>query len=330
MILLTYGTRPEWIKIKPLTQELKRNGLLFKTLFTGQHENLVDSKADFNLTINNSGKNRLDNILSSLMNVDDVIFHDITHVLIQGDTTSALAISIASFHREIKIIHLEAGLRTYDFKNPFPEEMNRQMISRIADIHLCPTKLNYNNLIKEKCSGLKYVVGNTALDNLINTKTSYTNKVLVTIHRRENHEIIDVWFKEISKLALKNKELEFILPIHPNPNVQKHKHLLNGVNIIEPLGHENLIELLSNVKLIITDSGGLQEECSFLNKKIIVCRKKTERPESLKVHSFLCKNPKNLSKIFNTIHKNYEVNEECPYGDGNSSKKIVKILKNII
>jgi UDP-N-acetylglucosamine 2-epimerase len=339
MILICYGTRPEFIKIKPIIEEVK--GIIpFKTLFTGQHKHIIQSeyKPDFSLEIP-EGENRLDSVLTSGMNIEQDVFKDITHVLVQGDTTSVLSLALASFHRGIKVIHLEAGLRTYDFENPFPEEANRQLVSRITDIHLCPTELNKSNLIEEKTKGEKFVVGNTVLDNLkeYKEKCRYGNKVLITLHRRENHELIgenheliDLWFKVINDLAKENPELEFILPIHPNPNVQKYKPLLTNVNVVEPLPHNELLDLLCECKFVISDSGGLQEECSFLNKKVIVCRKVTERPESINIHSFMCDSPTDLFGLVEDINSNYEVDEPCPYGDGDSVTKIIEVLKILI
>jgi UDP-N-acetylglucosamine 2-epimerase (non-hydrolysing) len=150
------------------------------------------------------------------------------------------------------------------------------------------------------------------------------------MHRRENHENIIEWFNTINNIAKKYTELEFILPIHPNPNVQKHKSILTHVNVVNPLEHKELINLLVKTKLVITDSGGIQEECSFFNKKCLVCRKVTERPESLGLTSFLIKEPKELCEMFNTHINDYEVNVESPYGDGKSAIKIYKILNKII
>ena len=228
MILICYGTRPEWIKVKPIIDEMRKDVLPFKTLFTGQHTNIVDNLADFNLKINDIGDNRLNNIVSEILNSESDIFNNITHILIQGDTTSVLSLALNAYHRKIKIIHLEAGLRTYNFDNPFPEEMNRQLVSRISDIHLCPTELNKKNLISEKCGGQIYVVGNTVLDNIKNINTTYGNTVLVTLHRRENHDNIKNWFQEISNIAKRYTDLKFILPIHPNPNVKKYQHILSN------------------------------------------------------------------------------------------------------
>jgi UDP-N-acetylglucosamine 2-epimerase (non-hydrolysing) len=327
-ILICFGTRPEWLKIKPLLSLLNRDE--YKLLFTGQHEDLIKNiDFDFISKINISN-NRLDDVISScLLNFPNENFD---YVLVQGDTASAFGCAIASYNRKIKIVHLEAGLRSYDLNNPYPEESYRQMISRISDYNLCPTSLSYKNLEEEKVSGKNYIVGNTILDNLIEykNKIKYTNKVLVTLHRRENHEIILDWFNQLNLIANKFYDIEFILPIHPNPNVSKYKHLLDKrIKVVDPLTHENLIELLSECKFVISDSGGIQEESSFLNKKVIVCRTTTERPEGIDTgHLYICESPQKLESLVYKINENYYINEKCPYGDGYSSEKIIKLLKN--
>jgi UDP-N-acetylglucosamine 2-epimerase (non-hydrolysing) len=332
MILLTYGTRPEWIKLKPLIDKMVSEDIKFKTLFTGQHKDLVSSNADYNFNMVDVSKNRLDNIINNCTNLPDEFFNGITHVLVQGDTSSALGLALTAFHRQIKVIHLEAGLRTYDYLNPYPEEMNRQLIGRISDINLCPTIDNHDNLKNEKVFGESYVVGNTGLDNLLSykDKVTYDDIVLITLHRRENHDKIESWFNEINKLAWEYPNIKFVLPIHPNPNVIKHKNLLTNVDVCNPLNHSDLLELLIKVKLVITDSGGLQEECSFLNKKCLVCRETTERPESINFTTFMVKNPKSLKELFDKHIYEYEVNYDSPFGDGYASEKIINVLKNIL
>ncbi len=269
-ILICFGTRPEWLKVKPLLETLDN----YQLLFTGQHVNLLkDVCTDYKIKINEN-KNRLDQLVSDcLLQFPD---GDFDAVLIQGDTASAFACALAAFHRGKKIYYLEAGLMTYDLNHPYPEEGYRQMISRISDVNLCPTTLSKDNLIHELVKGESYVVGNTVLDNLLpyKEKCEYNNKILVTLHRRENHELIDSWFKEINLLAKNNTDLEFLLPIHPNPNVEKHKHLLTHVNVLNPLPHAMLLDILVKCKLVVSDSGGIQEEGSFLNKKVIVCKEK--------------------------------------------------------
>ena len=331
--LIAFGTRPEWIKLKPVMDMFKKNNLSFKTLFSGQHVDLLPSEVinsvNYKLKIVD-GENRLDSIVGSVMNSSEIWDKDITHVMIQGDTTSAFAIALAAFHRKLKVVHLEAGLRTNNVWDPYPEEFNRQAIARLTDLHLCPTELSKQNLIKENVTGKIEVVGNTVLDNLKTLKTKFTNKVVVTMHRRENHHIIDEWFTEINKLALNNPQLEFIIPLHPNPNVQKYKHLLNNIKITEPMEYNEFISLLSKARLVITDSGGLQEETSFFGKKCIVCRKTTERCEGVGTFSFMCHEPKDLKSIFNQVNAKHVPIGTSPYGDGNAAKKIFDVIKNEI
>ena len=329
-LLICYGTRPEWIKVKPIIDKLKKSNIEYKTLFTGQHKDLVKENADYMLPgIEDSGNNRLDTIVTEILfSVGDII-DNYDYVLVQGDTTSVFSIALAAFHRNKKVIHLEAGLRTYDIGNPYPEEFNRTAVSRMTNIHLCPTQDSVNNLLNEKVSGSIHLVGNTVLDNLVNIDTSYSNNVIVTLHRRENHHQVDKYFNVINKLAENNPRLNFILPIHPNPNVYKHKDILEYVDVINPVPYDEMIKLLANCKIIISDSGGIQEEASFFNKKVIVCRETTERPESLGVHSFLCSSPNKLEDMFYNILNNFEINEDCPYGDGYASDKILKILKGV-
>jgi UDP-N-acetylglucosamine 2-epimerase (non-hydrolysing) len=322
-LLICFGTRPEYIKVKSLINNLSN----IKICFTGQHKDLLkDIKVDYNLSMEeNISENRLNNIFANIFKYS-YIFTDIEYVLVQGDTSTACAIAISAFNHGKKIIHLEAGLRSDNLKDPYPEEMNRQVISRLADIHLCPTEFNKKNLLKENVNGQIYVVGNTGLDNINKNDCSYDNKILITLHRRDNHDIINKWFEKLEEIANKYINIEFTIPIHPNPNIQKHKNIFKTVKVVNPLNHDELIEYIKKCKFVISDSGGLQEECSYLNKKIIVCRKTTERPESIGLHSFMCDTPSKLENLVDDIMFNYKVNSECPYGDGNSWKKINKIL----
>lgn len=338
MLLIAYGTRPEWLKVKPVIAELQLKKIEFMTLFTGQHNTLVETYPTFHFNISEDNSvDRLSHVLSRcIYTIAGIVQSNpkITHVMVQGDTTSALGIALGAYHNKISVIHLEAGLRTYDLNNPYPEEANRQMISRIASIHLCPTHQNEINLTHELVSGTKYVVGNTALDNLLPYvgQCEFENKILVTLHRRENHDTIQNWFEMINHLAKRYDDHEFILPLHPNPNVKKHSKILTNVKVIEPLNHADLLNILIKCKFVITDSGGIQEECSFLGKKAIVCRKETERPEAIGYTTELCENPDELATIVRDMMNNFEVDENhaSPFGDGHSAKKIVKILKDII
>ena len=324
-ILICFGTRPEWLKVKPLVNILEKSRYML--LFTGQHLDLLkDIGVDYQITMTQSN-NRLDQIISDCM--IQFPMGDFDSVLVQGDTGSAFGCALAAYNRKLKIYYMEAGLRSYNLNHPYPEESYRQMISRISDINLCPTELSKKNLISEKTNGQCHVVGNTVLDNLGSyvEACEYTDKVLVTMHRRENHYCMDKWFIEINKLAKDHPTLEFVLPIHPNPNVQKHKHLLTNINIIDPLDHSKLLAILIKCKLVISDSGGLQEEGSFFNKKVIVCRKTTERPEGIETgHLYMCNDPRDLAGIFNRLNEDYYIDSKCPYGDGKSSIKVKRLI----
>jgi UDP-N-acetylglucosamine 2-epimerase (non-hydrolysing) len=323
-ILICFGTRPEWLKVKPLIKLMNRDE--YQLLFTGQHEDLLKSvEVDYKITINNSD-NRLDSIISDCMLQFPT--GDFRGVLVQGDTGSAFGCAIAAFNRQIKIYYLEAGLRSGSMRHPYPEEGYRQMIARISNINFAPTELSYSNLVNEAVMGEIFEVGNTVLDNLINLPESkYGTKVLITMHRRENHHLMAEWFTEINDLAIAYPNLEFIIPIHPNPNVQVHKHLLTNVKVVEPLSHNETINILLECKLVISDSGGIQEEATFFNKKVIVCRTTTERPEGIATgHLHLCKTPNELKDLFGRLEENSYICKPCPYGDGRAAQKIKKIL----
>ncbi len=325
-ILVCFGTRPEYIKVKSIISKIKN----ITTCFIGQHTTLLQNiQTDFVINISDESNNRLNNIIINILK-NNHIFNNIDYVLVQGDTTTALGIAISAFNNQKKIIHLEAGLRTYSSLDPYPEEMNRQLISRIANIHLCPTLNNKQNLLNENIKEDNiFIVGNTGLDNISKDNCLYENIVLITIHRRNNIEIVKEWFTEFEKLANQYSNVRFILPLHPNPEIQTHKNIFNNVEVIDPIEHIKLIEILKKCKCVISDSGGIQEECSFLNKKIIICRENTERPEILGKHGILCPKPEELSEIFKNIIINYEINDSCPFGDGNAYKKIQNIFHEL-
>jgi len=324
-ILICYGTRPEYIKLKPLIEKMK--GVIpFKTLFTSQHVDLVKEGADYKIEIG-EGENRLDSVVSSIMNSFDFEKKGITHVMVQGDTATAFAFALSAFHHNIPVIHLEAGMRTFDVENPYPEEVYRQCITKMSSIHFAPTKFEAGFLKQDRVKDNIHIVGNTVLDNLVGIPSEYGDKVFITMHRRENHELIPEYFKLFSKLAKDNPDITFVLPLHPNPNVQKHKNLLEGVSVVGPLPYDQMIDGISKCKFIISDSGGIQEEASFFKKKVIICRKTTERIASLYKPHILCQHPDELESIFYDVKSDYIVEEDCPYGDGTSSEKIVEILK---
>jgi len=324
-ILICFGTRPEWIKVKPLVDVLPNA----KLLFTGQHLDLLSSiSTDYSINIKEN-TNRLDQVLSDCM----LGFpnEDFDYVVVHGDTVSALGCALAAYSRGLKVVHLEAGLRSHDLKAPFPEEGYRQMISRIASINLAPTALSANNLISERVLGKVFIVGNSVLDNLVNIKEDceYSNKVLVTLHRWENHQRMNEWFEAVEYIATSNPELEFIIPLHPNPNVSKHRNIFKKVKVVDPLSHIELLNLLVKCRFAISDSGGIQEEASFFNKKVIVCRSTTERPEGLESgHLTLCSSPELLLSSVKEILNNYSIDVTCPYGDGHTAMRVKNILDN--
>lgn len=323
MILISFGTRPEFIKIKPLLDAFEGR-IPYKLLFTGQH---VDLLSHVDMPVERieiqDGHNRLDSIVASIMNQE--IFEGVDSVLIQGDTTSAFAVALAAFHRKLKIVHLEAGLRTFNKDHPYPEEFNRRAISCMADINLCPTGETAINVNKERAPGSVHIVGNTVLDNLVDITPTRTNKIVITMHRRENHSLIPQWFWLFDKLAEQYPEYEFILPIHPNPNVYRHKDILKHVKVVPPMEYSEFLELLASSHLVITDSGGLQEESSFFGKKCIVCREMTERVEGMGTFSYMC-SPSELVTLFDMLMKSPIPEGSCPYGDGHSAERITKIL----
>lgn len=330
MILLCFGTRPEFIKIKPLIKKFSKNNIKYRTLYIRQHTDLIqDIEFDYKINVESISDNRLNDITHSVLNKSK-LFESFKYVLVQGDTTTCLAVAISSFNRNVKVIHLEAGLRTFDLENPYPEEGNRRLISQIASIHFCPTEVSKINLEKENIKDDVYVVGNTVLDNLkdlnLKDRSDIACDVLITIHRRENHSLIENWFLEINLLKEKFPFLNFVFIKHPNPNVLKYLDKLSNINVIDPLPRKELLKVLNRCKYLITDSGGLQEEASYFKVPTLVCRKVTERPEGLNNFSILCKNSKDLVRDFLKL-LDLKLEGESPYGKGNTSELICKILK---
>lgn len=325
MILVCFGTRPEFIKIKPLLEEMKGK-IQYETLFTGQHTDLLkDVDFDYKLKIEN-GDNRLDSIFSSVLNKVD--FSKYAAVMVQGDTASAFAMAISAYNHGCKVVHLEAGMRTYDKVEPFPEETYRQCISRISDIHFTPSEIETKHLLNERVSGKVYQVGNTVLDNLRDKEVSYDNTVIVTMHRRENHHNMRDWFLMIENLAQLHPQLNFEIPLHPNPNVQKHKDVFKKVKVVDPYEYEKMIDKISKCKLLISDSGGIQEEASFFGKMVLVCRKNTERLALVDKNLIICETPQKLSVSFNTLVRNgCKFTDKSPYDMGNTCKLVTEYLK---
>lgn len=370
-ILVVFGTRPEAIKLAPLVKELKKNKL-FKTYVcsTGQHKEMVKQVLDiFNLNLDfemNIMKKNQDlfeissNSISKFKKVLDEVEPDL--VIVQGDTTTAFTASLAAFYKKIKIAHIEAGLRSFNKFHPYPEEVNRKIISLLADFHFAPTKAAADNLLKEGIKKDKvFVTGNTVIDSLFEAQKKIVGKqlpnkiiidhskylpnslfdkkfILITLHRREK------FGDELEKILLAIKYLankydyNFVYPVHLNPNVQipVNKILKDNKNIflLPPLDYLSFIYLMSRCHLLLTDSGGIQEESFVFKKPLIVIRDVTERNEAIKAgYAFLTgSDPKKIKNAFADIdtklnnHYNFFEGKN-PFGDGKASTKIVDILK---
>lgn len=329
--MICYGTRPEYIKISSLITNIQG----FKTCYVKQHLELLSKELmiqpTYTIDVDNTySTNRLNNIISTIMK-HVYIFENIDWVLVQGDTTTALGIALSAFNNRIKIIHLEAGIRSHDINSPFPEEANRQIISRIANIHLCPTEMSKMNLIKENILENIYVVGNTVLDGIDKTDCEYGNFVVITIHRRDNIPNITEWFENIECVSKMYSDVEFIFISHPNPDITKHLNLFKKVRVMDHVSREIMIQMLKKCAYVITDSGGIQEESLFLNKKVIVCRDRCDRKEILNGCGYLCTKPEELTDCVGIMASNYVIENQitCPFGDGKSWIKIKEILERL-
>tara|TARA_R110000824_G_scaffold149738_7_gene320098 strand:+ start:13262 stop:14263 length:1002 start_codon:yes stop_codon:yes gene_type:complete len=328
--LVVYGTRPEFLKV----QTLLALDCSIDSLFIQQHTDIIDfGLPTHKISILNTCSNRLNSIFCEIFNKAESIIDSYDNIIVQGDTATVAAVSFVAYHLNKKLFYIESGLRSFDLNHPYPEEGYRQMVSRIASVNFCPTEVSAENLKKEGTLGLIYVVGNTALDNLVQYKDTgrYNDKVLITLHRRENLTLLPEWIRSLDLLAQNYPDLQFIFPAHPNPPIKAACSNSSRLTVTPPLSHDDLISLLKDCRFLITDSGGIQEEGAFFNKKVIVCREKTERPEGLQSgHSILCPSPDLLVKtVENIVENNYTINKACPYGDGSSSSRILQILNSI-
>lgn len=320
---IVYGTRPEYIKVRGLKREYA------KLIQYRQHTTLLDLESclsDVQIDLSaSSDNNRLNEIVSEVCKNSDWM-NSVDGVIVQGDTTTAMAAAIAAANKRKIIFHVEAGLRTNDKSSPFPEEINRQVISRVADYHFCPTEASAENLRSEGLWRNIFVVGNTCLDDLSEYRVRNDGYILATLHRSENKDSINSWLEEISTLATKiGKKVIFVK--HPS---LKNVHNFDGIEIARPLDSHGFRGLLSRAELVITDSGGVQEESAFFGKKVIVCRDSTERPEGLQSgHLFLCNHPSRVGEIYNRLLKS-KLPSECPYGDGRAAEKIWNIINERI
>lgn len=358
-VVISFGTRPELIKVYPLIIELDKY-FDVRIFFTFQHDKLVNNlikklKINKRLVSHIKIENQsIDQFLSRGLKVINNFLKKTkpTLVIAQGDTSSTYLTALASYINNIKFAHLEAGLRTFNIKNPFPEEGYRQMISKISDINFCPTILNKKNLINEGVNKKSiHITGNTVIDSLklfkINAsvvKYNYSKfNVLITLHRRENFIF---YFSEIleglKKILEKFKDANFKFVIHTNPMVKKliiklsHEKFKN-LNFIEPLEYQDFLNLMKEQTLLLTDSGGIQEECISLKIPTIVFRENTERVEGLKFNFIKLSKPSE-KKLLNDFEKmtldikNNKMKYQTtnPYGDGKASKRISRIIRKEI
>jgi UDP-N-acetylglucosamine 2-epimerase (non-hydrolysing) len=345
MILVAYGTRPEIIKLFPVVRELQRQGVRFKTLFSGQQTDLYEEVKDLvpapdhTFARHFAGEHKHNTLANSFIKIysaAEELFarHRFDFVVVQGDTTTACALAQVAFCNKICVAHVEAGLRTFDLENPFPEEANRAIIAQVAALNFAPTRNAKHNLERAGARNI-HLVGNTVVDAVSIIRKEYgipdavaSNDVLVTLHRRENHEIIGALFEELNQIAHKHSELRFTLPIHPNPNVRRHRERLTASNIrvIKPVGYLDMLRLVASSLFVITDSGGLQEECSCFNKKVLIVRETTERPEILDVGLGRLVGRRILRNIA-WAKKPPRTSSGSPFGDGRAAERIVCLLK---
>lgn len=367
-IIFIFGTRPEIIKLAPVILELKKYPQDYNVLIcnTEQQKELSNQtlayfglKADINLDCmreNQSLAMIQTNILTSL----DKVFNEnhIDATVVQGDTMTVFCGALTSFYHKTPVYHVEAGLRSYDIYEPFPEEVMRQMTSRVAELHFAPTEVNETALLKENISKEKiHVVGNTVIDALFclsdnvieQSKNFFEEKditiddklVLITAHRRENHgDRIDRIIEAISYLATKHFDHTFVIPVHPNPNVKNkiHERLghLDNIKLLQPLDYPYLVYLMKHAKLILTDSGGIQEEAPSFSCPTLVMRYETERKEGIDagvstlVGADYDKILEYSERILSKDKEETRLKAQNPYGDGFASRKIEEIIRNTL
>ncbi|MDO5655132.1 MAG: UDP-N-acetylglucosamine 2-epimerase (non-hydrolyzing) [Flavobacteriaceae bacterium] len=358
-ILFLFGTRPEAIKMAPLIKTFEKDKNFEITLgITGQHKEMLKQVIDFfeikeNYQLNiMQPKQSLSGLTHRLIQkLDTEIFQKESFdlVIVQGDTTTVMTGALVAFYHKIPVAHLEAGLRSHDSYSPFPEEMNRVLTSRLADIHLCPTPLAKQNLINEGISKNIFVVGNTVIDALFwgieklnlskNKEESAPLKILVTCHRRENHgkpfESICAAIQQIAELK---PEIQIVYPVHLNPNIKDYAYqylTAPNITLVEPMGYQELIKEMHESYVILTDSGGIQEEAPSLGKPVLVMRNVTERTEGIEAGNAILVGT-DKEKIVKETIRLLEDNERYmqisqisnPYGDGRASEKILDIIKD--
>lgn len=381
-IMLVFGTRPEAIKMAPLVKEFQKYSDEFETIVcvTGQHREMLDQVLhifeivpDYDLNIMQQGQDLYDVTARVLTGMRDVLKESKPDViLVHGDTTTSTAAALAAFYQQIPVGHVEAGLRTHNIYSPWPEEMNRQITGRIATYHFAPTPLSKNNLLTEGVTEQQiYVTGNTVIDALymvvdrikndktldanlenqlkqagydVNRLTGEKKLLLITGHRRENFgDGFISMCTAIKDLTQKYPEVDFVYPMHLNPNVRKPIHEVFGEDLtnlgnmffIEPLEYLSFVYLMEKSNIVLTDSGGIQEEAPGLGKPVLVMRDTTERPEALEAGTVKLVGT-SYEKIINEVSAlldNQEYYDKMskavnPYGDGMACNRIVNILRN--
>lgn len=378
-VMLVFGTRPEAIKMCPLVKEFQKHNDGFETIVcvTGQHREMLDQvlnifkvKPDYDLNIMKQGQDLYDvtaRVLTGMRDVFKECKPDV--VLVHGDTTTSTAAALAAFYQQIPVGHVEAGLRTHNIYSPWPEEMNRQITGRIATYNFSPTPLSESNLKAEKAQGNIYVTGNTVIDALhmvvnklkndetlakeqkeilkqagydVNRLADGKKLVLITGHRRENFgEGFIHMVTAIKDLKSKYPDVDFVYPMHLNPNVRKPIHEVFGEDLsnlgnmffIEPLQYLEFVYLMEKATIVLTDSGGIQEEAPGLGKPVLVMRDTTERPEALAsgtVHLVGTDYQKIMDEV-STLLEDEQAYEKMskavnPYGDGKACERIVEIF----
>ena len=358
-VMTIFGTRPEAIKMAPLVKELeKRKEIESIVCVTAQHREMLDQvldvfdiKPDYDLNIMKQGQTLADITTRALVGLEDVIKKERPNiVLVHGDTTTTFAGALAAYYNQIDIGHVEAGLRTWNKYSPFPEEMNRQMVDRVTDMFFAPTEVSKNNLLNEGIEENKiYVTGNTAIDAMKTTvKEDYNNEVLdwvgddrmilLTAHRRENlgNPMRNI-FKGIKRIVDEYEDIKVVYPIHMNPRVREVAYEVFGdmdrIKLIEPLEVIDFHNFQNKSYIILTDSGGIQEEAPSLGKPVLVLRDTTERPEGIKAGTLKLVGT-NEQVIYTETKKLLDDKEEYnkmskasnPYGDGYASERIVDAI----
>ncbi len=359
-IMLVFGTRPEAIKMCPLVNELKtRENIQTIVCVTGQHRQMLDQvlnafdvKPDYDLSIMKDRQTLFDVTANILMKIKEVLEGEKPDiVLVHGDTSTTFVTALACFYLQIPVAHVEAGLRTYNIYSPFPEEFNRQAVGLVSKFNFAPTEMSKNNLLKEgKDPDSIYVTGNTAIDALKTTvRKDYTHPqlewakdsklILITAHRRENlGEPMEHMFRAILRVCEEHKDVKVIYPIHMNPVVREIANKILGNNdrirIIEPLEVLDFHNFLANSYMILTDSGGIQEEAPSLGKPVLVMRDTTERPEGIAAGTLklVGTDEEVIYQNFKELLENQDVynsmaNAANPYGDGFACKRIADILE---